>query len=372
MSINYDLIQHPERYSFDTNTSTWIISADGDIESSSIVRSIPPVTIKVTESDLSLTSDLVNGADNLIIHLQGDGINKEIYSPTLQLTLQTATATTPHYTYKENSSIATKTTSAKMGKTIPILKINADAIERITKEQREIVKNAGVTEVKWETEDNYKGIIKQLGWSLVEGQTPPSAEYSVLDLANVLIADYNISTPTSIKAAGLDPKTNRLDSKALATYINGIEALVKNIETDTNTIKKMYYSRVQPDGVSLPYTVSTTYDPSEGSESDKVLIDSSALRNTTIIKIEPTPAETAGRATDKAVSAVSSSIVDTQTTLDNKITELDASVQAAQSGDAAAQASLQASLDAQNTRTLERLDALASKLPPPTPTTPTA
>jgi hypothetical protein len=165
------LEQNGGRYSY--KKGVWIISAKSGLK-----------PVEITEGRESIELNPILSVGGVIVHIKGT--DTYLGSEETVTNLKDSLETNPHYSYKEHSKVL----GAKMGKTIPILEVKIDGLEESVSKQKEKGRFAGVKEVKWSLEDNYKGLIEQINWTLSPSFSKPKDEYKVYDLNQNEVTNY--------------------------------------------------------------------------------------------------------------------------------------------------------------------------------------
>ena len=311
--MQIELEQNPNRYSY--GNGVWKISAKSGL-----------TPIEITEGDVNVELTPLLSVGGVIVHIVGT----EYYlgSERLIKELRDSFLTNPHYSYKEHSKVL----EAVMGKTIPILMVKIDSIEESVEKQKEKGKFAGVKSVKWALENEYKGLIEQINWTLSPSFPKPKDEYVVFDLN--LLGDYSV---TSLPITPLDD-TKRIPEDVLATNLKIINDRIVQLRADFNSIKDVFYF-----GKSVPSST-TTYNLLSSAEGEEFEVQVVTKDSVMASKVA-TPSTQLAEAQKAEVDAVKSNVEATTTTLEQKITNNEATIKSAQSGDAQAQAALNAQLN---------------------------
>lgn len=239
--MQIELTQSPERYSY--KSGVWKISAKSDIK---------PITI--TEGELTIELLPLLSVSGVIVHLKGT--DKYLASIGMIEDLKDSMMTNPHYSYKEHSKIL----GAKMGKTIPIIEVKVDGLEESVSKQKLKGKNAGVKEVKWSIENDYKGLIEQINWTLSPNSNKPKDNYKIFDLN--LLGDYSVN---ALPITPLDENA-RIPEDILANNLKIINDRIVQLRADFNSIKDVFYMGLN----SSPS--STTYDVLASSEGEELSV----------------------------------------------------------------------------------------------------
>ncbi len=266
------LEQNGGRYSY--KKGVWIISAKSDIK-----------PIEITEGRESIELNPLLSVGGVIVHIVGT--DTYLGSEEMITNLKDSLETNPHYSYKEHSKIL----GAKMGKTIPILEVKISGLEESISKQKEKGRFAGVKEVKWSLEDNYKGLIEQINWTLSPQSPKPKDEYKVYDLN--LTGDYSVA---SLPITPLDD-TKRIPEDVLANNLKVINDRISQLKADFKIITDtFYFGKVTP-------TSTTTYNvlaSAEGEEFSVQVVEKESVIASTI----STPAAEQAKEQTKQVEAV--------------------------------------------------------------------
>lgn len=306
--MQIELTQNPTRYSY--RNGVWKISAKSGLK---------PVEITEGEGNIELTPLL--SVQGVIIHIVGT--DYYLGSEELVKNLADSLNTNPHYSYKEHSSVL----GAKMGKTIPILKVDISVLEESISKQKEKSKIAGVKEVKWSLEDGYNGLIGQINWTLSPQSPKPKDRYKIWDLN--LSGDYSVN---GLPITPLD-ENKRIPEDVLASNLKIINDRIVQLRKDFNTIKEVFYF-----GRSIPSST-TSYDVLASAEGDELEVQVVTKDSVMASKVD-TPSTQQSDVQTAAVDAVKSDVKTTTTTLQQRISNNEATIKAAQAGDAAAQQTL--------------------------------
>jgi hypothetical protein len=311
--MQIELEQNPKRYSY--GSGVWKISAK---------KGLKPV--EITEGDKSVDIVPLLSVSGVIVHIVGT----EYYlgSEDTIVALTDSFLTNPHYSYKEHSKVL----GAVMGKSIPILEVKINSITESIEKQKEKGKFAGVKSVKWSLEEEYKGLIEQINWTLSPSFPKPKDEYVVFDLN--LLGDYSVA---GLPITPLDD-TKRIPEDVLATNLKVINDRIVQLRADFNSIKDVFYF-----GKSVP-TSTSTYNLISSAEGEEYAVQVVTKDSVMASKVG-TPSSQLAELQSAAVEAVKSDVQATTTSLTQKISNNEATIQSAQSGDAQAQAALNAQLN---------------------------
>lgn len=307
------LEQNPNRYSY--RNGVWKISAKSGL-----------TPIEITEGDTNVDITPLLSVGGVIVHIVGT----EYYlgSEDTVVALTDSFLTNPHYSYKEHSKVL----GAVMGRSIPILEVKLEGLVGSIEKQKEKGKFAGVKEVKWSLEEEYKGLIEQINWTLSPSFPKPKDEYVVFDLN--LLGDYSV---TGLPITPLDD-TKRIPEDVLASNLKIINDRIVQLRKDFKSITDtFYFGKVTP-------TSTTTYNVLASAEGEEFEVQVVSKDSVMVSKVA-TPSTQLAEAQKAEVDAVKSDVQATATSLTEKITNNEATIQSAQSGDAQAQAALNAQLN---------------------------
>lgn len=307
--MQIELQQSPERYSY--KNGVWKISAK---------EGITPIEISEgTATDVELSPLLSVGG--VIVHI----VDTDIYLGSIEMVtnLKDSMESNPHYSYKEHSKIL----GAKMGKTIPILEVRVNGIVESINKQKEKGKFAGVKEVKWALENEYKGLIEQINWTLSSTSPKPLDSYKVFDLN--LTGDYSV---TQLPITPLDD-TKRIPEDVLANNLKIINDRILELRNDFNTIKDIFYFGKNVISSTTSYEVLSS---SEGEEFEVQVV----TKDSVMVSKIGTPTSQLADIQTAAVEAVKADVETSTTTLQQKISNTEAVIKSAESGNKSAQAAL--------------------------------
>ncbi len=266
------LEQNGGRYSY--KKGVWIISAKSGLK-----------PVEITEGRESIELNPILSVGGVIVHIKGT--DTYLGSEEMVTNLKDSLETNPHYSYKEHSKVL----GAKMGKTIPILEVKIDGLEESVSKQKEKGKFAGVKEVKWSLENNYKGLIEQINWTLSPSFSKPKDEYKVYDLN--LTGDYSVA---GLPITPLD-ENKRIPEDVLANNLKVINDRVAQLKVDFKIITDtFYFGKVTP-------TSTTTYNvlaSAEGEEFSVQVVEKESVIASTV----STPTAEQAKEQTKAVESV--------------------------------------------------------------------
>lgn len=318
--MQIELQQNPQRYSSEGGVYT--ISSQSEAVGEVTIQ--PVVLNKVSDVVISLGDGLDNSIKGVIVWIED--LNMWMASPDLVKDLEDSVSTNPHYTYEEFTPIL----GAKIGKSIPILKVNLKPLrESIVKEK---VKGsfAGVQSVEWVLgdDDTILGLIEQINWTLSPTFSKPKDAYSIFDL--------NLSGDYSINALNITPLDGdaRIDEEALASNLQVINDRLAQLRADFQSIKDTFYFGKTNPISATKYNVIASVDDGDDYSVQVVSKDSVMVSKTDLPSTQQADVQT------KAVVEVQEAVTETSSTLEDKIAANQATIAAAQAGDANAQSSL--------------------------------
>jgi hypothetical protein len=317
--MQIELQQNPQRYS--SKGGVYTISSQSEAVGKATIK--PVVLNKISDVVISIDSLLDIAIKGVIVRIED--LNMWMASPNLVRDLEDSLSMNPHYTYEEFTSIL----GAKMGKSIPILKVNLKPLrESIIKEK---IKGsfAGVKSVDWALadDDTIRGLIEQINWTLTSTFPKPKDSYSVFDLN--LSGDYSID---ALKITPLDENA-RINEEVLASNLKIINERLAQLRNDFNSIKDTFYFG-NSSGTSTKYKVIASVD--DGDDYSVQVV----TKNSSMISKSNLPSTQQADAASKAVGEVQQAVTQASSTLADKIAGNQATIQAAQQGDANAQSAL--------------------------------
>lgn len=321
--MQIELQQNPQRYS--SKDGVYTISAQSEALGGSTIK--PLVIEKLSTNVISLKDGLDNSIKGVIVRIEE--LDMWMASPNLVEDLRDSVSTNPHYTYEELSSVL----GAKIGKSIPILKVNLSPLrESIGKEK---VKGgyAGVKSVDWALLDDntIMGLIEQINWTLSPTSPKPKDSYSIFDLN--LSGDYSVD---ALKITPLDENA-RINEDILASNLKVINERLVQLRADFNSIKDTFYFG-KSNGTSTKYNVIASVD--DGDDYSVQVV----TKNSVMVSKSALPSTQQSDAISKSVGDVQQSVTAASTTLSEKIAANQSTIQSAQSGDALAQETLKTQL----------------------------
>ena len=310
--MQIELEQNPQRYSY--SNGMWKISASSDIK-----------PIEITEGNETLDVTPLLSVSGVIVHIVGT--DYYLGSEELIGNLADSLNSNPHFSYKEHSKVL----GAVMGRTIPILEVKVDTLSDSISKQKEKGKFAGVKEVLWAIEEEYKGLIEQINWTLSPNSPKPKDVYKIWDLN--LSGDYSVN---SLPITPLD-ENKRIPEDTLANNLKIINDRIVQLRTDFNTIKDLFYF-----GKSTPSST-TQYNVLASAEGEEFEVQVVTKDSVMVSKVSTPMAQQADVQT-AAVDSVKDEVKASTTTLQQRISNNEATIRSAQSGDLNAQRALEADL----------------------------
>lgn len=312
--------QNPQRYS--SKDGVYTISAQSEAVGNATIK--PLVIENVSDKVIELKSLLDTSIKGVIVWIED--LNVWMSSSNLVKDLEESLSINPHYTYNEFTSVL----GAKMGKSIPILKVNLSKVrESISKEK---VKGsfAGVKSVDWALGDGdvIDGLVEQINWTLTTNFNKPKDSYSIFDLN--LLGDYSVN---ALQITPLDENA-RINEEVLASNLKLINDRLVQLRADFNSIKETFYFGNSTALSSTKYKVLASVDDGDDFSVQVVTKDSKMVSKSDL------PSTQLSDVQSKAVGEVKDSVTQTSTTLEEKISQNGATIKAAQAGDANAQAAL--------------------------------
>ena len=268
--------------------------------------------------------------DGVVIRVMG----KNLIS---QRTLDSIKASrNPHWDVKGNGSITIGDKEVGIGKTIPVIEFDVMGLPEIAAKRNSGNVYAGVKEVKYTHTTDLegglpKGLIEQINYTLDPERNRPEDTYSFYQVA--LQGDYSV-TKLKTDTAQAD---GSLDKEKLKTFITGVNARLRIIRGDYNTIKRMFYLGQEPVG-SLLYTetqMATGDGDIQAGRATSVVFSES-----TVNEFKDTPGEILANKVTEQAALTAKQLQTTQQQIANQA----AALVAAQAGDRTAQAGLAGAL----------------------------
>jgi len=225
--MQIELQQNPQRYSSDRGVYT--ISSQSEAVQNAFIA--PVVLNKISDVVISLDARLDDSIKGVIVWVEDLSI--WMASPNLVKDLEDSVSTNPHYTYEQFTSIL----GAKMGKSIPILKVNLSPLRESIGKEKVKGSFAGVKSVDWALgdDDTIKGLVEQINWTLSPTFGKPKDAYSIFDLN--LSGDYSID---ALKITPLDENA-RINESVLAENLKVINDRIVQLRADFKSITDTFY-----------------------------------------------------------------------------------------------------------------------------------
>jgi hypothetical protein len=179
--------------------------------------------------------------------------NEYLVSNRISLDLRDSNETNPHFSYKihgevrlpllddSGNPIGIKTTP--IGKTIPILKVDIDMLNKKIEDEKMSLSKAGVADVVFITEDSNK-LLAQINFTLSPSAVRQEDEYKLYDL-NLNDDVYGTDAPP---IEGLD-ENSKIDNEKLSKNLEEIDRRLQALNKDFNMIKEVYFNGKAPMGV---------------------------------------------------------------------------------------------------------------------------
>jgi hypothetical protein len=147
----------------------------------------------------------------------------------------------PHYSVVQNGEV----NKTPMGKTIPIIEINTEALSTLGESRDANNRFAAVKSVDYGYETERvsgipKGLLEQINYTLKEKGTRPADTFSIWDLG--LTGDYSIEQ-LKVQTAQDD---GSLDKTKLDAFTTGTSERLAILRDDFNSIKEIFYNGKNP------------------------------------------------------------------------------------------------------------------------------
>jgi len=317
--MQVELQQNPQRYS--SKEGVYTISAQSEAVGNATIK--PVVLTKIPNGVISIDSLLDISIKGVIVRIED--LDLWMASPNLVRDLEDSLSMNPHYTYEEFTSVL----GAKIGKSIPILKVNLSPLRESIEKEKIKGSFAGVKSVEWSLadDDTIIGLIEQINWTLAPTFPKPKDSYSVFDL--------NLSGNYSVNALNITPldENARINEEVLASNLKIINERLAQLRNDFNSIKDTFYFG-NSSGTSTKYKVVASVD--DGDDYSVQVV----TKNSSMISKSNLPSTQQADAASKAVGEVQQAVTQASSTLADKIAGNQATIAAAQQGDANAQSAL--------------------------------
>jgi hypothetical protein len=142
--MQVELQQNPQRYS--SKEGVYTISAQSEAVGNATIK--PVVLTKIPNGVISIDSLLDISIKGVIVRIED--LDLWMASPNLVRDLEDSLSMNPHYTYEEFTSVL----GAKIGKSIPILKVNLSPLRESIEKEKIKGSFAGVKSVEWSLADD--------------------------------------------------------------------------------------------------------------------------------------------------------------------------------------------------------------------------
>jgi hypothetical protein len=237
------LEKNPQRY-IKTKTG-WEVTAAPDDK-----KNVPPYIITENNSfgQKQTSIKLVDDTGGLVVELG----NEYLISNRINKDIIDSMETNPHFSYKLNGEIKIPQlddsgsiafyTSASIGGTIPIIKVDIDMLTKKIEGESDSLSKAGVADVVFITEDSNK-LLGQINFTLSPSAVREMDEFKLYDL-NLNNDIYGIDAPP---IEGLD-ENSKIDTEKLSKNLNEIDRRLQALNKDFNMIKEVYFNGKKPMG----------------------------------------------------------------------------------------------------------------------------
>jgi hypothetical protein len=223
----------------------WEVSAAPDDKAS-----VPPYMISgiVPFGQKPTATKLLDDTGALVVEL-GD---EYLISKRISLDLRDSGETNPHFTYRHNGEVRIPQLDdsgsimgysiTPIGKTIPIIRVDIDALNKKVEEESLPLAKAGVADVVFISEDSNK-LLGQINFTLSPSAVREIDEYRLYDL-NLNDDVYSIDAPP---IEGLDENA-KIDEDKLSKNLEEIDRRLQALNKDFNMIKEVYFNGKVPQG----------------------------------------------------------------------------------------------------------------------------
>lgn len=266
-----ELIQNPQRYS--KGVDNWVISASPDVQ-----PLLLPIGVEIPNLKPLLE------ADGIIVRVKTIDPVSDVYLISPQTLQDIIDSNHPHYTSADNG----KVNGAQIGKTIPIVSVDATTLDGIASAQEEGNRKAGVKEALYIFEGDIvdglpAGLVKQINWTLSNGYPKPSDTFQVWDLD--LKADYSIDA-LIIETAQAGGK---IDTDKLQKLIEGVNERLRGLRSDFNMIVDVYENGKQPAATGYSEITKVALPPTETGTTEDDVKTQVVIKYSELGEILPTP-----------------------------------------------------------------------------------
>jgi hypothetical protein len=214
-------------------------------------QAVPPYMISdgISFGQKSTATKLLDDTGALLVELD----NEYLISKRISLDLRDSNETNPHFSYRihgevrlplkddTGKEIGIKTTP--IGKTIPIIRVDIDMLNKKIEEESIPLAKAGVADVVFITEDSNK-LLGQINFTLSPSAVREMDEYKLYDL-NLNDDVYSNDAPP---IEGLDADS-KIDTEKLSKNLEEIDRRLQALNNDFNMIKEVYFNGKKPMGV---------------------------------------------------------------------------------------------------------------------------
>lgn len=266
-----ELIQNPQRYS--KGVDNWVISASPDVQ-----PLLLPIGVEIPNLKPVLE------ADGIIVRVKTIDPVSDVYLISPQTLQDIKDSNHPHYTSADNG----KVNGAQIGKTIPIVSVDATTLDGIASAQEEGNRKAGVKEALYIFEGDIVdglpvGLVKQINWTLNTSFPKPADTFQVWDLD--LKADYSIDA-LIIETA---QSGGKIDTDKLQKLIEGVNERLRGLRSDFNMIVDVYENGKQPAATGYSEITKVALPPTETGTTEDDVKTQVVIKYSELGEILPTP-----------------------------------------------------------------------------------
>jgi hypothetical protein len=252
------LSQRGERYS--KEGKNWKISASPNVK---------PLVLPIGGEVGTLRPLLA--ADGIIVKLTSTNPKALVYLVSPNTLMDISQSNHPHYTSGDSGEVL----GAQMGKTIPIVNLDASRLSELASQQDLENDKAGVKDATYIFEGDTNGgiptrLIEQINYTLLQSNKRPVDNF---DLWNIQLAgDYSIEKLVVETAQS----GSKVDLDKLAKLMSGVNERVQILRDDFNIIKDVHYNgKIPPNSgwtnVSKLVEDDTTPDPGKNDVDEQVV-----------------------------------------------------------------------------------------------------
>jgi hypothetical protein len=283
------LEKNPQRYI--KGPMGWEVTASPDDK-----QAVPPYMISgiVPFGQKPTATKLLDDTGALVVELE----DEYLISKRISLDLRDSGETNPHFTYRHNGEVRIPQLDESgsimgysitpIGKTIPIIRVDIDALNKKVEEESIPLAKAGVADVVFISEDSNK-LLAQINFTLSPSAVREMDEYRLYDL-NLNDDVYSINAPP-IEALDENAK---IDEDKLSKNLEEIDRRLQALNKDFNMIKQVYFNGKTPMGTikdkttgkmleGVTTTTSVTADSNSSKSEDTTpqrIIEESKIINT--------------------------------------------------------------------------------------------